>query len=251
MSAPLRETHTNTQGYQEVTSAYRSQRSLLLEAQQIGSATHIVCPMVDASRRTNAYGKNALPGLKSKDLTRWSNALGLPPAALKTIAYASGKVANIPKNILTGSFDDEAINGGFIHALKNGIHTGIYQDGRFDEASFNAFVWAFHPELEGTALTREWLYSEQGATLYLETAHLPIVIAYNKSERPKKKVGLGERFSTFEMKDLLLKVVGQTITKDGKTTQAILIRDIHDLYKYGFLTVPIEENMVAADLLEL
>lgn len=252
MSKPTRTTHTNAQGYQEVTPAYRNQRALLLDEQKEGSTkTHIVCPMVDAARRTEAYGQKTLSGLEGEDLAAWANALGVNPVAMKSIAYSSGKPVSIPINILKGSFKDNAINGGFIHDLKNEVHTGIYKDEKFSQEGFEAFVYALYPTLKGTPITREWLYTEKGADLYFEERHLKQVLQFNENQSVQKHTGLGPKMSAFEMKDLLLGVLGQEITKDGQKTQAILVRDVYDLYQYGFLTVTVEDKLVAADLLEL
>jgi len=60
--------------------------------------------------------------------------------------------------------------------------------------------------------------------------------------------------SNFEMESLLLGVLGQPVTIDSdgskKQVQAILVRDIHDLYKYGILPAHVEEKMQAVDLLD-
>lgn len=252
MKIPIRTIETNDQGYKEVSIAYRIHRAAQLDKHQVGAKTdRLVCPMVDAARRKDAYGQQFLPGLEGDDLAAWAKALGVSSLAMKAIAYCSDKLYRIPKNIVTGRFRDKAINTGFIHELKNGVHTGIYQDGQFSQAGFNAFVWAIHPTLEGIAMTNDWLYSEAGANLYFEAAQLEQAMAFNKSNSTDKHLGMGDEFSAFEMETLLLGVLGLPILKDGKITTAILIRDMHDLYKYGWVPVGVEEQLEAAGLLEL
>jgi hypothetical protein len=215
------------------------------------AAKRIVCPMVDASRRTEAYGQKALPGTESSNLEQWADALGLTEEGVKMIAYFSDDWYDIPKNVLRGSFDDQEVNGGFIHQRKNGVHTGIYQQERFSQQGWNEFVWAIHPTLKGTSLSDEWLYSHQADALYMTTAHLSTIMAYNRAQSTEEQLGLGPQMSAFEMEDLLLGVLGQAVEIEAQSTQAILLRDVHDLYKYGFLTVPVEERLAAAGLLRL
>lgn len=246
-----RTTHTTNEGYQEVTLPYRQARAQALQHQNMEQAQRIVCPMVDAARRVEAYGQKTLPGTRGRDLKQWAKALDLSVGAMKAIAYASGSQYAIPKNILTGSFDEEAINGGFVHRCKQGVHTGIYRNERFDQAGFEAFVWNLYPELQGTSLTEVWLYSAQADALYFTEADLPQVVAYNRAQSTEQTVGVGERMSKFEMDRLLLGVLGQTITWKGQSMPAISVQDVYDLYKYGFLPVPVEEKLVKAGLLEV
>lgn len=251
MSSLTRSTTNNTHNYQEVSLAYRIHRAELIEQQTNPTKSHIVCPMLDAARRTEAYGEQFLPGLEGEDLAAWAKALGVSSLAMKAIAYCSDKMYKIPKNILQGKFDDEGVNGGFVHELKNGVHTGIYQEEQFNQEGFNAFVWTVHPSLEGKAITRDWLYSKEGEELYFEEAQLEQVLEFNKSQSTAPIIGLGEELSSFEMESLLLGVLGQRIVLEGKATSAILIRDIYDLYQYGFVPAPVEEQLAAAGLLHL
>ncbi|MGH1338453.1 MAG: hypothetical protein ACRBFS_20225 [Aureispira sp.] len=252
METPIRSIETNDQGYKEVNLAYRIHRAALLDEREIGSRTNrLVCPMVDAARRKDAYGQQFLPGLEGEDLAQWAKALGVNSLAMKAIAYCSDKLYRIPKNIVTGRFRDKAINTGFIQELKNGVHTGIYKEGQFNQDGFNAFVWAIHPDLEGIAMTNDWLYSEAGAALYFEEAQLEQAMAFNRQNSSASHLGMGDEFSSFEMETLLLGVLGLHIIKEEKLTSAILLRDMHDLYKYGWVPVGVEERLEAAGLLTL
>jgi len=127
--------------------------------------------------------------------------------------------------------------------------------GSFNQAQLNAFVWSFQPKLEGIAMTNDWLYSEKGAAVYLDETALPAVMAHNKKNAKSDKVKRGLKLSEFEMEQLLIGVLGQSITLDSnnpeKQTNAISIRDVHDLYKYGIMPAHIEEHMQAAGLLGL
>ena len=58
----------------------------------------------------------------------------------------------------------------------------------------------------------------------------------------------------FEMKFLLLGVLAQPIPVDpqnpGEKLNAILLRDVHDLFKYGWIPAAAEQRLNAAGLLE-
>ena len=251
MSKIKRSTQINQNGYREVIPSYRLFRANQLDKKQVGDkGGRLVCPMIDAARSRNAYGHPFLQGLKSSDLEKLANVLGVSSFLLKTVAYFSGKFYSIPKNIITGSFDENAIKNGIVHSFKNGVHTAIFKENHFNQNGLNNFVWSFHPQLKDIAMTNEWLYTSEADELYFDMSHLPKVLEYNKSNRPSKKIGLGLKLSTFEMNDLLLNVLGQKITTPSNTTQAILIRDIHDLYKYGFVPASVEEKLAAAELID-
>ena len=70
----------------------------------------------------------------------------------------------------------------------------------------NAFVWSVRPELEGTPMTSEWIYSEKSSGEYLDRSMLPAIRAHNKGNANARQFGrgLGLFLSTFEMKNLLL-----------------------------------------------
>ena len=247
-----RTTQINAQNYKEVARNYRIFRATQLDKNQVGEKKNLlVCPMVEAARSKSAYGQQFLPGLKSTDLEKFADALGVSSTLMKRVAYFSSKWYKIPKNFINESFDDQAINHGVIFNLKNGIHTDIFQNHQFSQDGLNDFVWAIHPDLKGVAMTNDWLYSTEADALYFDTTHLDQVLKYNLSKRPSKTIGLGLKLSTFEMENLLLGVLGQKLSSDDTATRGILIRDIHDLYKYGFVPALVEEKLAAAQLIDL
>ncbi len=248
----------NPHGYNEVSLPYRKRRAAFLDAKKVDVRTNrIVCPMLDAARSKAAYGEKFLPGLKNADLVKWANALNQDSniknidGLVKMVAYAADKWYQILPNAIKGSFDDKGVNTGFIHTLKNGVHTGIFQNGMFNQDKFNEFVWTIHPDLKGVNMDNDYLYSSSGDALYFTKADLQTVINYNLSQRPSKRIGLGEKLSSFEMEKLLLGIIGQRIIIEEKKIQAILIRDIHDLYKYGLVTAHIEDQLKEANLLTM
>lgn len=252
MSISKRSTQVNLHGYQEVLLDYRIYRATQLASNQEESeGKRIVCPMIDAARSKRAYGQQSLPGLKSADLEKWSNALDLSIGLVKGIAYFSGNFFSFPKNFITGSFDDQAINGGFVHFMKRGINTNILKENSFNQDGLNAFAWSCHPSLEGIAMTNEWLYTSAADEIYFDNTHLTQIVEYNKSNSRFKWLGLGGELSALEMNDLLLNVLGQKIINHPTVKQAILVRDIHDLYKYGLMPAHIEEKLARAELLNL
>ena len=245
-----KETQLNSHSYTEVTLNYRIYRAQILDAKNIAAkANRHVCPMVEAGRSNDAYGKMFMNDLTGRGLTDFAKALGVGPFAVKSIAYMSSGKASIFKNILQGKFDDQKITNGFIHSLKNGIHTGIYVDGRFSQTGFDAFIWSFHPELKNVSFTNAWLYSEHADTLYLENTHLEKVREHNLTFKSTKKVGFGERLSMFEMESLLIGVLGQRLSDHPTAKRGILVRDIYDLYKYGFVPARVEEKLSRKNLL--
>jgi CHASE3 domain len=66
-----------------------------------------------------------------------------------------------------------------------------------------------------------------------------------------RKIGLF--LSTFEMRSLLLGTLAQPVVPDprdpSKTVNAIHLRDVHDLYKYGIMPAAAEERLNSAGLL--
>jgi len=247
-----RETQINSNSYKEVTLIYRKYRAEELDKLEIGTkANRIVCPMVEAGRSTHAYEKQFIPGLQSKDLKSFADALEVSPGAMKMIAYFSGKKSSIFSNIFSGKFNDEAIKNGFIHTLKNGIHTGIYKDGKFSQEGLNNFVWFFLPKLKNIEISNDWLYTSEADNIYLEDSHLEKALEYNQSMNTSGKVGLGLKLSTFEMEKLLLGLLAQELTNHPTGKKGILIRDLHDLYKYGFVPATVEEKFVTKGLIKL
>ena len=75
--------------------------------------------------------------------------------------------------------------------------------------------------------------------------------ADRKSGWLARKIGLA--LSTFEMRVLLLGTLAQPVVLDprrpSKTVNAIHLRDIHDLYKYGIMPATAEERLNVAGLL--
>lgn len=247
-----REIQVNSNSYVEVILTYRVFRAKELDKKNIASKENrLVCPMVEAGRSTTIYKKQFIPGLKSKDLQEFANALEVSPAAMKSIAYFSGNTSSIIGNIISGKFDDTAIKNGFIHTLKKGVHTGIYKEGKFSQEGFDNFVWSFRPELKDISLVNEWLYSSKADDLYLNDTHLETVLTYNKANKITEKVGLGLKLSTFEMEKLLLGLLGQELENHEIAKRGILIRDVYDLYKYGFVPALVEEKFAKKNLIEL
>jgi hypothetical protein len=258
MSAIQRSIQINIHGYQEVNLDYRIARSKRLEAAHVDEKTgRIVCPMVDACRSKSAYGQMALAVTDKKHLNHWAKALGVNPLLVRIIAYLSGPLAKFIGNMLSGRFNDKAINTGFIRGLKHGVNTGMLTQTFFSQVALNHFVWSFCPELTGTEITQQWLYSEKEATLYLDQRAIPNVIAYNitNAEKGRFLTWIGSKISTFEITKLLVGVLAQDIildqTKPEQTVKAILVRDIFDLYKYGWMPASVEEKLVTAGLLNI
>ncbi len=258
MPAIKRSTQTNIHGYREVSLDYRIARSAALDAKQIGAKTgRIACPMVEASRSESAYGRMALAATDKKHLDEWTRAIGIGSLGIKSIAYLSGPLSKILRNVIHGRFDDKAINTGLIRSIKHGVNTGVLAQSSFSQEAMNTFVWSFHPELKDLEISQEWLYSEAGATLYLDHTLIPKVVAYNRAnaKASKIKTWLGTKMSGFEMTQLLVGVLAQEIvldkSKPKKTVKAILVRDIYDLYKYGWIPALVEEKLAAAGLLNI
>ena len=245
-----REVQINNNSYKEVTLSYRIHRAIRLDDQNmVDKENRLLCPLVEAARSTEAYGEAFIPNTKSTDLKKFADALEMRPIIVKIVAYLSGKKSSILKNILSGKFNDQEINRGFIHALKNGVNTGIYKDGKFNYNNFNTFVWFIHPQLKGIPLTNSWLYSINADYLYLEDSHLSRILDFNLSNKTSKKVGLGLKISSFEIEKLLLGFLSQDLQDHSTGKKGILIRDLHELYKYGFMPAVVEEKLMSKNLL--
>jgi hypothetical protein len=198
-----------------------------------------------------------LPGTEAKELKAWADALGVNSIGIKTVAYLSGPFWGTPLAFLLGRFDDRAVNTGFLRSLKRGTNTGVLTSGAFSQEALNAFVWAARPDLKSIAMTSAWLYSQKSSSQYLNMSMIPAIRAHNASNaNPKigwlaRKIGLF--LSTFEMRSLLLGTLAQPIVLDpgdpSKTVNAILLRDVHDLYRYGILPAAAEERLNVAGLL--
>ena len=249
---------TDACGYLEVGLDYRIARAAMLDARRVGAATgRIACPGLDAPRSDKVYGKAALPGTKAKDLKAWSDALGVNSLGIKTVAYLSGPFWSTPLAFLRGRFDDREVNTGFLRSPKRHTNTGILTSGAFDQDALNALVWAARPDLKGTAMTNSWLYSEQSANHYLDMSMLPAICAHNARNADQKFGWLARRIglflSTFEMRNLLLGTLAQPVVlgerNPAKLVNAIHLRDVHDLYKYGIMPAVAEERLNAARVL--
>jgi|GEM_PF-5816211 len=246
----------NDLGYKEVSMAYRIARATMLDAKHTPfNKGRIVCPALEASRSKSFYKEMILPDTDAHNIAKWAAALDLPQNATKLLGYISGPFLQIVRNFMNGRFDDQQVNDGFLHQLKNGIHTGMLANGRFSQDKLNSFVWSFHTNLDGIPITNAWLYSEHADTLYFDESSLPLALQHNKQHAKSSRVGLGAAMSNVEMKALLLGTLGQPILLDAtaptKKTNAILVRDIHDLYKYGLMPAHVEEKMLTAGLLHL
>lgn len=247
-----RETCVNSNSYKEVTLAYRIHRAKKLDANDAGNQNgRLVCPMVEAGRSTRAYGQKFIPNLESKDLASLAKALGTWPIAMKGIAYCSGNLSSVMGNVFSGTFKEEEIKNGLVHTLKNGVHTGIFRDGKFVQEEFNKFVWSFCPELEHVNLDNDWLYCSNADYLYLGTHHLDQVRRYCQSNSDSKRIWLGTKLSDVEMRMLLVGFLGQELTSFADSDRGILVRDIYDLYKYGFVPAVVEESLADQGLLDI
>jgi hypothetical protein len=258
MSLVERTILTDPYGYREVALDYRVARAAMLDAAGVSARTdRIACPGLDASRSAQAYGQSALPGTTGKDLKAWADALGVNSLGIKTVAYLSGPFWGIPRAFIDGRFDDQKVNTGFLRSLKRGTNTGTLTSGTFDQAKLNDLVWAVLPDLNGTSMTSDWLYSEKSSSQYLDMSKLPAIRAHNASNADKTFGWLARRIglflSTFEMQSLLLGTLAQPILLDprnsSRTVNAIHLRDVHDLYKYGIMPAVAEERLKAAGLL--
>ena len=258
MSLVERKVLTDAHGYREVALDYRIARAAMLDTRGVSARTgRIACPGLDASRSDHAYGQVALPGTKAKDLKAWSDALGVNSLGIKTVAYLSGPFWGTPLAFLRGHFDDREVNTGFLRSLKRGTNTGILTSGTFNQEALNALVWAARPDLKGMAMTSAWLYSEQSSSQYLDMSMLPAIRAHN-ARNADQKFGwlartIGLFLSTFEVRSLLLGTLAQPVVLDprdpSKTVNAIHLRDVHDLYKYGIMPAAAEERLNVAGLL--
>ena len=258
MSLVERKILTDAHGYREVALDYRIARAAMLDARGVSTRTgRIACPGLDASRSNQAYGQFALPGTTGKDLKAWADALGVNSLGIKTVAYLSGPFWGTPLAFLRGRFDDREVNTGFLRSLKRGTNTGTLTSGSFNQEALNALVWAARPDLKGTAMTSAWLYSEKSSSQYLDMSMLQAIRAHNANNADRKSGWLARKFalvlSTFEMQFLLLGTLAQPVVLDprrpSKTVNAIHLRDIHDLYKYGIMPAAAEERLNAAGLL--
>ena len=256
MSRVKREIDTNRHGYREVNLAYRAARAAMMDDAHVGERTaRICCPMLDACRSASAYGQKALRKTDAAALEEWSEAVGVSSLGIKATGYTSGPWYRILPNVLLGRFDDTAINTGFLRSLKHGIDTGVLANGTFNQQELNQLVWALHPQLAGTPMTSEWLYTAQSAEFYLDASMLPKVLTHNAENAFAGQRGrrLGLALSTFEMKKLLLGPLSQEIRRlpGEPLVKAISLRDLHDFFKYGLLPVQVEERFVAAGLITL
>jgi len=251
-----RQVITNAQDYREVSQPYRIYRSRELRLKPLRS-DRIHCPMVDAARSEDAYGVKTLRDTSKQDLITWSRALGSDnQLAFLAIAYLSGPLSAVPRNIWTGRFDEEKINSGFITEIKDGINTGIIAKGYFDQGAFDTLISNVHPRLKGQTLDENCLYADAFSECYLLESELKLILTHNVTNQQGGgiKKFIGTKISQFEMGSLLLGLLSQpTKQKDGdsfSTTNAILVRDLFDLYKYGWFPAHIEEGFLKADLLK-
>jgi len=243
----------NAQGYREVSLAYRYARAAALDARGVGEGDgKITCPMLEASRSKSAYGAMALPSTDRRGLNAWSDAVGISSWGIRLIAFLSGKPLEIPGNFIFGRFDDRHVNVGFIRSIKNGVSTGVLATGRFSSSALSRFIWELLPEHDGVEMSEPFLYSEAANGIYLYDSDLPAIVGYNVANAKASRLTtfLGRQMSYFEMSRLLLGVLAQEIvTAAGETKRAILVRDVHDLYKFGWIPVHVEDRLVSAGLI--
>jgi hypothetical protein len=247
---------SNAHGYREVNLEFRIARALALEADKVDvKKDRIRCPVLDASRSTSAYGMMALATTDQAGLDQWSEAWELPESAVELIAYLSGPWYSIIPNKIKKSFDDKQVNTGTIVKMKKGIHTGVLGEGFFDQDVFNNFIWTLHPNLKETAIDNAFLHSKDADFVYVGSDMLEVIMTHNDSKSNAWIKGAGPAISKFEMEKLLLGHMGQEVTlnpegKPGETSQAISVRDMHDLYKYGVFPAIKEDQLLAAGLIK-
>jgi hypothetical protein len=244
----------NPQGYLEVNLEFRIARALSLEAEKVDARTNrIYCPVLDASRTSSAYGMMALPSTNQAGLDAWSKALGLPKVAVRAFAYSSGSASSIVTNEIKKSFDDKKVDTGNIIKLKRGVHTGIMGKGFFDQNVFNDFIWTLHPNLKDTTIDNAFLHSTDAEGLYVGSDMIKVIMTFNTQQSKVLFKGVGPTLSKVEMEELLIGYMGQKVTLNPnlpkETIQAISVRDMHDLYKYGVFPAFAEDELLAAGLI--
>ncbi len=253
-----REVITNQQGYQEVSLAFRIYRSSKLRHQSLREG-RIQCPMVDASRTITSYGDQSLRDTNKKELIRWAQAMGSDKKfAFLAIAYLSGPLSRVIRNMYTGRFSEDEINTGFIASIKGKINTGVIANGVFDQAQFDGFISSVHPQLKGQVLNEDTLYTDAFSECYLSNQDLEPILAHNLSNKSGGaiKTFIGKKISHFEMGGLLLGMLAQPIGQANATNteeelpKAMLVRDLFDFYKYGWFPAHIEEGFFKAGLLD-
>lgn len=238
----------NIDGYREVSLDFRVARAAHLEARGVNLRTgRNRCPMIDASRTELVYGHKALPRTDRRALARWAKALGMLPVTVKVAAYFSGPMRAAFYNLIRGEFDEDDVNTGLIVRLKRGVNTGVLSTGQFDQDAFNLLVWSVLPPLVGVTIDNEFLYSDATATLYVDESSIRAIMTHNTMTSPYKWKGLGRFMSRFEMRRLLVRVLGQKL----KTGRVLSVRDMHDFYKYGVFPANIEDSLEAASLIEV
>jgi hypothetical protein len=246
----------NAQGYLEVNLEFRIARAEALEADKVDARKDLNrCPVLDASRKTSAYGMMALPSTDQAGLDQWIEALKLPKHIIRFLAFSSGPLSSLVSNQITKSFDLDEVNTGIIMHMKKGVHTGIVGEGFYDQDAFDDFITTLHPDLKGTAIDNDFLHSTDAEGYYVGNNRLKAIMTYNKEQSNALFKGMGLTISTTEMGFLLINRLGQDVTlnpeeKREKTIQAISVRDMHDLYKYGVFPAFVEDRLLAAGLID-
>lgn len=256
MKTIRREVRTNYQGYKEVTSNYRKARAAAMETLRLGElGDRIACPMLDASRRSDAYGSMALLNTDSAGLKIWANTIEIDSLGIRIIAYLSGAPRDIFGNFLHGRFDDQHVNIGFIRSIKHGVNTGILAEGKFSASALSELIQALRPTLPVDQINQAWLYSKAADSFYLFETDVEKITDFNvaRSKKSWMRTFLGRQMSGFEMSKLLLGVLAQEIEPNvaspGSRVRAILVRDVHDLYKYGFIPAHVEDRLASKGLI--
>jgi hypothetical protein len=128
-------------------------------------------------------------------------------------------------------------------------------EGFFDQDVFNNFIWTLHPDLKEKAIDNAFLHSTDAEGIYVGSDMLKVIITHNKEQSNAWFKGVGPSLSKFEMEELLIGRMGQDVTlnpeeKPEETIQAISVRDMHDLYKYGVFPAFAEDRLLAAGLID-
>ena len=253
-----RTTVTDRVGYKEVELSYRIARSKPLEASGLGERSgRITCPFMDACRSTRVYGAYALPDTEKASLEAWAKVIGIDTLSVKVIAYLSGNLKSITGNFIHGRFCDTEINTGLVHQFKYRVNTGILADGVFSQDGFNQFAWHLFPILKGINLDQAFMYSSDSDNLFVREADIPSLVKYNCTHGGLNSLlkSIGRSMSRFEMTRLLLDLLAQKVNLNSERPKfkesVISLRDIFDLYKYGWFPAVVEEKLADAGWIDI
>eukprot|EP00980_Cylindrotheca_fusiformis_P007145 scaffold1501_cov130-Cylindrotheca_fusiformis.AAC.14 len=257
-------------GYKEVSLEFRIQRAKVVQENASHTDNRLRCPVLDASLRSDIYGLKALPSTDRKGLEQWCKGLGAEDQVdlFAKIAYLSGPFLHFFRNKRNQSFDEGEINTGFIVKSKNNVNTAILRNEKYDQDKLNELVWAIFPELKEKkqVVDESFLYADnKEANLLIREDKIGTIVEHNRTNSDSCSKWLGSKLSESGEFGPLLKLLGQPITAEtkdekdkkggkddakGKTVQALSLRDLHDLYKYGLFPAPLEERFLSSGLIQ-